>query len=485
MELHLQPAIMVMLVQIQASNHGFPGPIQAPNAPGTRITKDLNNLGQYPGAMTPGNQGPPYGYRNNAGNPNPMGNAGFNNAPPGFAPPQSMLQGAGGSKKKKRIQLVRVVIGAVAFLVVTGGRAFAYYEFTIGKTVNDIIGTSATHRLMVKTDHSVNEMRPLTTRTNIMLLGSDTDGKSPGNGGNDPTTGQPLAQTVIIITIDPKTNYVGMLSIPRDMQVTDSVTGYTNENLDEAFEHAWLGNTNKEKAAAAAGHMEDIIQQNYGIHIDHYAWVGLQGFTKVIDDIGGVDINVTHPMFDDDYPSDSSSGSYASTCKYCARPTAFNRTRSTDICTHTPCRPWWRFWTYRSSAAIVSSDQEKLTQNDTITKATSILNDLDGYLFTDLSLSQLATFADVAKSVDINKLDHVSFTNNYSTPAPDPSSTNVLPVCATINAEIQKMFGTPGTCQTQYSSILPPAGTSIASTQPSTTATTTETASVVIRQVLI
>ena len=419
-----------------ASNHGFPGPIQAPNAAGMRITRDLNNLGQYPGATAQGNQGPPYGYRNNTGqpgHPNPMSNAGFNNAPPGFAPPPSMLQGASGSKKKKRIPIwARIVIAAMAFLVVTGGGAFAYYEFTIGKTVNDIIGASATHKVNGK-NQTIQESNadPLITRTNIMLLGSDTDGK-----GNDPTTGQPLAQTVIIITIDPKTNYVGMLSIPRDMQVTDG--NYIDEKLDQAFEYAWVGNTNKDRAAAAAGHMEDVIQQNYGIHIDHYAWVGLQGFTKVIDDIGGVDIDVTHPMFDDDYPSDAGSGSIygytrvniAPGPQHLTGPEALTyvRTRHADL--------GGDFGRTDRQQQVLSQVKVKLTQNDTITKATSILNDLDGYLFTDLSLSQLATFAEVAKSVDINKLDHVSFTNNYSTPA--LSNTNVLPVCATINARDSK-----------------------------------------------
>lgn len=446
-----------------------------------------NRGGAYPSGMynNPNGAPPPtsnYGFQGpnpasnhtgQIGNPNPMSNAGFNNVPPGFAPPPSMLQGAGGSKKKKRIPIwARIVIAAMTFLVITGGGAFAYYEFTIGRTVNDIVGASATHRINGQ-NQTIQESNtdPLTTRTNIMLLGSDTDGK-----GNDPTTGQPLAQTVIIVTIDPKTNYVGMLSIPRDMQVTDG--NYIDEKLDQAFENAWVGNTNKDRAAAAAGHMEDVIQQNYGIHIDHYVWVGLQGFTRVIDDIGGVDIDVTHPMFDDDYPSDSGSGSIygymrvniAPGPQHLTGPEALTyvRTRHADL--------GGDFGRTDRQQQVLSQIKVKLTQNDTITKATLILNDLDGYLFTDLSLSQLATFAEVAKSVDINKLDHVSFTNNYSTPA--PNNTNVLPVCATINAEIQKMFGTPGTCQTQYSSISPPAGTSIASTQPSTTATTTETASV-------
>lgn len=460
-----------------ASNYGIsgPGPNQSPYGPGPRITRDLSNMGPYPGTMPPGFQGPPNGYHSNTGqpgNPHSMSDAGFYNRPPGFAP----LAAIKASKRfnLKRLPIwARIVIAAVAFLLVTGGSAFAYYELTIGQSVADITGNSATHKVN-GTNQVIQSVPidPLTTRTNIMLLGSDTDGK-----GNDPTAGQPLAQTVIIITIDPTTKYVGMLSIPRDMQVTDTTTGYANEKLDQAFEYAWVGQTNKAKAAAAAGHMEDIIQQNYGIHIDHYAWVGLQGFTQVVNDIGGVDIDVTHPMFDDDYPNDAGSGSAYSYARVNIVPgpqhltgaeaLTYVRTRHADL--------GGDFGRTDRQQQVLAQIKVKLTQSsDIISKMTSIINDLDGYMFTDLTLTELSQFATVAKTVDINKVDHVSFTNNYSTPATG-NNTNVLPECDAINAEIQKMFGTAGTCQPQYSSVAPQTGTSLARTQ--TTPTETSTAS--------
>src|SRR6202011_4172545 len=61
-------------------------------------------------------------------------------------------------------------------------------------------------------------------RINILLLGSDTDQKFQ-NGY--------LAQTDIVVTIDPATKSVGMLSIPRDLFI--NVPGYGMMKLDEAF----------------------------------------------------------------------------------------------------------------------------------------------------------------------------------------------------------------------------------------------------------
>src|SRR5262249_20790669 len=98
-------------------------------------------------------------------------------------------------------------------------------------------------------------------RTNILLLGNDNDGK-----GNDPTTGGvPLAQTVMIVTVDPQTDSVGMLSIPRDMQVSEN--DYPEPKLDEVFSHGYKGNTTQEEIANGAAEVENVIQYNYGIHI--------------------------------------------------------------------------------------------------------------------------------------------------------------------------------------------------------------------------
>jgi anionic cell wall polymer biosynthesis LytR-Cps2A-Psr (LCP) family protein len=48
----------------------------------------------------------------------------------------------------------------------------------------------------------------------------------------------------------------------------------------------------------------NTIESDYGITIDRYAWVDLTGFARIIDTLGGVDIDVTHPILDDAYPAE-------------------------------------------------------------------------------------------------------------------------------------------------------------------------------------
>jgi LCP family protein required for cell wall assembly len=51
-------------------------------------------------------------------------------------------------------------------------------------------------------------------------------------------------------------------------------------------------------------HTVATIEQDFHIPINAYAWVGLDGLIKVIDTLGGVDIDVLHPIVDDTYPAD-------------------------------------------------------------------------------------------------------------------------------------------------------------------------------------
>ncbi|GHO89624.1 hypothetical protein KSZ_76300 [Dictyobacter formicarum] len=368
----------------------------------------------------------------------------------------------------------RVAIGIMAFLIITGGSAFAYYQINFANSVNDITGNSALHDLNGKHKPSPQPVNtdPLTQRTNILLLGSDTDGK-----GNDVATGTPLAQTVIIITIDPKTKYVGMLSIPRDMQVSDQILG-GQAKIDQVFENGWKGSSTKEKAQRAAGHTMDVIEENYGIHIDHYAWVGLQGFIKVIDTIGGVDIDAMRPVVDDAYPDDTNKSPNAYNYKrldIAPGPQHFDGLGALEYVRSRHADLGGDFGRTQRQQQVLSQIKVKLSGTDIVTKAPMILSDLDGFLLTDMSVSQLATFAQLAKSVDVNKVDRVSFTQGYSSLITTNNLGNFAPNCPAIEAKIHAMFGITPNCIPQ-ASVPGNTNTSVARTQPSsTTAGTTTT----------
>jgi LCP family protein required for cell wall assembly len=118
----------------------------------------------------------------------------------------------------------------------------------------------------------------------VLLLGSDDDGKNA----------IPLTQSMILVRVDPATKHVTMLSIPRDLWVPLSTGG--SAKIDAAYAYGGAG------AAIAT------VERNFHVHIDEYAWVGLKGLIKLIDRLGGVDLRVTNPVLDDEYPDDINGG---------------------------------------------------------------------------------------------------------------------------------------------------------------------------------
>jgi LCP family protein required for cell wall assembly len=118
----------------------------------------------------------------------------------------------------------------------------------------------------------------------VLLLGSDDDGKNRS----------PLTQSMILVRVDPASKHVTMESIPRDLWVQL----WTGEHAKIDAAYAYGG------AAAAIA----TVERNFHVHIDEYAWVGLNGLIKLIDLLGGVDVFVTNPVLDDAYPDDIGGG---------------------------------------------------------------------------------------------------------------------------------------------------------------------------------
>ncbi len=122
----------------------------------------------------------------------------------------------------------------------------------------------------------------LPNQQNILLLGSDNDQKFTGN---------PLTQTMLVVHIDYQKKEVDMFSIPRDLWVKMPGSD-TYAKIDQASEYQGIPSAVR------------VVEDTFGIPIDHYGWVGLYGFIKSIDAVGGVNLDITHPILDNSYPTD-------------------------------------------------------------------------------------------------------------------------------------------------------------------------------------
>jgi LCP family protein required for cell wall assembly len=164
--------------------------------------------------------------------------------------------------------------------------ALAYFipaaQTAIEATGQVIRVTPSPTMLFSPTPTSLPTARPAFGSFTVLLLGSDDDSKfNPDHV---------LTQSMILVRVVPSTKEVTMLSIPRDLYVHLSTGGLGK--IDGAYSYGGPG------AAMAT------VEQDFGVHIDDYIWVGLLGLVKLIDAIGGIDVVTSNPVLDDYYPAD-------------------------------------------------------------------------------------------------------------------------------------------------------------------------------------
>jgi len=105
--------------------------------------------------------------------------------------------------------------------------------------------------------------------TNILVLGIDT---------GEPYNRRPRSDTIMIYSIQPCKKRILEVSVPRDSRV--QVPGHGVMNINRAFE------------IGGASLSETTVEQLFNIRIHRVAVVDFAGFTKLIDAIGGITINV-------------------------------------------------------------------------------------------------------------------------------------------------------------------------------------------------
>jgi LCP family protein required for cell wall assembly len=122
----------------------------------------------------------------------------------------------------------------------------------------------------------------LDNKINILLLGLD-------DGDIDNPDLPNRSDTMIVASIDPKKATVNLLSIPRDTRV--NIPGY--KGLDKINNAYFFGGS-----PLAVQTVENFLN----IPIQYYVAIKWQGFIKVVDILGGVDLYVEHDMaYEDPY----------------------------------------------------------------------------------------------------------------------------------------------------------------------------------------
>lgn len=102
--------------------------------------------------------------------------------------------------------------------------------------------------------------------------------------------------TMMLVSIDPVNNSIGILSLPRDLYVV--IPGYASrQRINSAMV---FGETNREGSGSSL--MMATVQNNFGIRVHDFVAVDFQSFIDIVDIIGGIDITIDYTINDPQYP---------------------------------------------------------------------------------------------------------------------------------------------------------------------------------------
>lgn len=109
-----------------------------------------------------------------------------------------------------------------------------------------------------------------------------------------------LADTIIVASYNPKLHTMTMLSLPRDLLVMaeGDTIGKINSVMSRAFNH------NGHDINLAAQTLSQKLEKITGLTIPYYALIDFDGFIKLVDVVGWVDIDVPQHFLDMKYPVD-------------------------------------------------------------------------------------------------------------------------------------------------------------------------------------
>jgi LCP family protein required for cell wall assembly len=275
-----------------------------------------------------------------------------------------------------------------------------------------------------------------TERLNILLVGVD----------QRPQEGTFNTDTLIVVSIDPVTKQVAMFSLPRDSWGVPLPPG----RLGQAFGPTYQAKINslftavrgrpdlvpgKTPTLRGMNGLKEVLGNLYNLDIKYFVEVNFQGFEKVVDDLGGVTINVQVPVLDDLYPADT--GRHARVyipagIQHMTGAQALIYARSRHASDD--------FDRGARQQRVLTSLREQANVATLIPRIPELIDDVGKLASTDISQADLAKLAGLAGSVDTKNIRSYVFAYpRYGTQVQAPIY-KYLPDVSKIQAAVANAF---------------------------------------------
>jgi LCP family protein required for cell wall assembly len=245
---------------------------------------------------------------------------------------------------------------------------------------------------------------------NILLLGTDA---RPDDKDDSIRT-----DTIVLVHLDPTTNYVSMLSFPRDLYVT--IPGYGKNRINAAY------SIGERKIGQGYGPalLKQTVEKLTGLPVDNFVMINFDGFKTVIDTLGGIWIDVPKQIDDPNYPTDDyrtikihfDAGRQLMDSE---RALQYARTRHQDS----------DFGRNQRQQQVLMAIFDRIREQGLLGQLTNLdqyTEALSDYVRTDISRREMLSLASAARDIDVKSIQRYAVDNTMVTAQQNPAYVLIL-----------------------------------------------------------
>lgn len=169
-------------------------------------------------------------------------------------------------RPRRTVRVLAWVVGILVVIAVAGFGAKSYYA-----NLSDTFNTMSLNRQFKNFNFH--------HRITILLLGSSLE-TSAANHVITSSAARNRTDTLILVSINPRTQQVGVISIPRDTRVN-----IPNVGMTKIAEASFFGGVQETVR---------VVENTFHVPVDYYAYLSMFQFPKLINDMGGLTMYVPH-----------------------------------------------------------------------------------------------------------------------------------------------------------------------------------------------
>lgn len=237
-----------------------------------------------------------------------------------------------------------------------------------------------------------------TDRINVLLLGM-------GGKGHD---GAYLTDTIILASLKPSENRAVLTSIPRDLTIPTK-NGWQKINSINAY-------AEMEKQGSGGKALTQTLEEVFDITIPYYSRVDFQGFVNIVNEMGGVEIEVENTLIDHKYPIMGRENAE----NYASRYETLKIEKGTQEMDGELALKYVRsrhalgiegsdFARARRQQKIIQAIKEELLSKNTFLKPlmiSKIINELKDHVSTNLSISEMVSLWEKFKDLNNDNIEN-------------------------------------------------------------------------------